>query len=118
MRLAAQILSKFELRRVCKTIGAAQLAKLVRNLATLLQVLCLLMLLVLVPQGPCTPEELGNCSSIAVEDIGDTRVTVFRQDDSDAQISTVLLRGGTKNGLDDLQRSIGACAGVCAVSVC
>merc|ERR1711939_246857 len=68
----------------CKTIGAAQLAKL----------------------GPCTPEELGNCSSIAVEDIGDTRVTVFRQDDSDAQISTVLLRGGTKNGLDDLQRSI------------
>ena len=63
----------------------------------------------LVPQGPCTPEELGNCSSIAVEDIGDTRVTVFRQDDSDAQISTVLLRGGTKNGLDDLQRSIGAC---------
>ena len=109
MRLAAQILSKFELRRVCKTIGAAQLAKLVRNSATLPQVLCLLMLLV--PQGPCTPEELGNCSSIAVEDIGDTRVTVFRQDDSDAQISTVLLRGGTKNGLDDLQRSIGACGG-------
>ena len=63
--------------------------------------------MLLVPQGPCTPEELGNCSSIAVEDIGDTRVTVFRQDDSDAQISTVLLRGGTKNGLDDLQRSIG-----------
>ena len=115
LRLAAQILSKFELRRVCKTIGAAQLAKLVRNLATLPQVLCLLMLLV--PQGPCTPEELGNCSSIAVEDIGDTRVTVFRQDDSDAQISTVLLRGGTKNGLDDLQRSIGAC-GRCLRRLC
>lgn len=79
-----KILSKFELRRVCKTIGAAQLAKL----------------------GPCAPEELGTCSSICVEDIGDTRVTVFRQDESDAQISTILLRGGTKNGLDDLQRSI------------
>ena len=35
-------------------------------------------------------------------------MTVFRQDQSDAQISTVLLRGGTKNGLDDLQRSIGS----------
>jgi len=79
-----KILSKFELRRVCKTIGAAQLAKL----------------------GPCAPEELGSCSSISVEDIGDTRVTVFRQDEGDAQISTILLRGGTKNGLDDLQRSI------------
>ena len=42
-----------------------------------------------------------------MEDIGDTRVTVFRQDEGDAQISTILLRGGTKNGLDDLQRSIG-----------
>ena len=58
-------------------------------------------------QGPCAPEELGTCSSISVEDIGDTRVTVFRQDEGDAQISTILLRGGTKNGLDDLQRSIG-----------
>lgn len=106
-----QIVSKFELRRVCKTIGAAQLAKLVR--------LCCLFLQFsvadstksrLMPdrlQGPCAPEELGTCSSICVEDIGDTRVTVFRQDESDSQISTILLRGGTKNGLDDLQRSIG-----------
>jgi len=78
-----KIVSKFELRRVCKTIGAAQLAKL----------------------GPCAPEELGTCN-ISVEDIGDTRVTVFRQEETDAQISTILLRGGTKNGLDDLQRSI------------
>ena len=33
-------------------------------------------------------------------------MTVFRQDDADARISTLLLRGGTRNGLDDLQRSI------------
>jgi T-complex protein 1 subunit theta len=79
-----KILSKFELRRVCKTIGATTLAKL----------------------GPVAPEELGRCSSISAETFGDTRVTVFRQDDVDSRISTLLLRGGTRNGLDDLQRSI------------
>lgn len=51
-------------------------------------------------------------------------MTVFRQEESDAQISTILLRGGTKNGLDDLQRSIGTlrlnCIGICmsCVSSC
>eukprot|EP01043_Picozoa_sp_COSAG02_P048265 COSAG02_NODE_4725_length_5049_cov_8.780202_7_plen_260_part_00 len=51
-------------------------------------------------------------------------MTVFRQEESDAHISTILLRGGTKNGLDDLQRSIGTllpnCIGICmsCVSSC
>lgn len=82
--LMLKILSKFELRRVCQTIGATTLAKL----------------------GPVSPEEMGKCSGISAETFGDTRVTVFRQDDADARISTLLLRGGTRNGLDDLQRSI------------
>eukprot|EP01048_Picozoa_sp_COSAG05_P020875 COSAG05_NODE_3679_length_1912_cov_1.726972_3_plen_169_part_00 len=69
---------------MCQTIGATCLAKL----------------------GPVAPSELGSCSSISAETFGDTQVTVFRQDDADARISTLLLRGGTRNGLDDLQRSI------------
>jgi len=82
--LMLKILSKFEIRRICQTVGATCLAKL----------------------GPCAPSELGSCSCISAETHGDTRVTVFRQDDADARISTLLLRGGTRNGLDDLQRSI------------
>jgi len=79
-----KILSKFEIRRVCKTIGATIHAKL----------------------GPVAAEDLGTCSSITSETYGDTTVTVFRQDDVKSRISTLLLRGGTRNGLDDLQRSI------------
>ena len=79
-----KILSKFELRRVCKTVGAAMLAKL----------------------GPPSADELGECASISVQEFGDTRVTVFRHADINSQISTLLLRGATKNGLDDLQRAI------------
>ena len=56
--------------------------------------------------GPCAPDELGSCASVSVQEFGDCRVTVFRQADVQSQISTLLLRGATKNGLDDLQRAI------------
>jgi len=82
--MAIKIPSKFEMRRVCQTIGATTIAKL----------------------GACDPCELGSCSSIDVEELGDTQVCVFKQDASESAISTLLLRGATQNALNDLQRAI------------
>ena len=59
--------------------------------------------------GPCDPKELGSCSDITLEEFGDTHVIVFRQDEGDSRISTLLLRGATQNALNDLQRAIENC---------
>jgi hypothetical protein len=48
-------MTKFELRRLCKAIGATALARL----------------------GAPTPEEYGYCDSVKATEIGDTQVTIF-----------------------------------------
>lgn len=57
-------------------------------------------------QGIPTPEELGYCDSVSVQEIGSTKVTVFRQD-KECPISTVVVRAATQNVLDDIERAIG-----------
>uniref|UniRef100_A0A7S3D0A2 CCT-theta n=1 Tax=Palpitomonas bilix TaxID=652834 RepID=A0A7S3D0A2_9EUKA len=76
--------SKFELRRIARTVGATALSKI----------------------GKPTPEEIGEIDSISVEEIGSTKVTVFRRDDELSRISTVVIRGATNNFLNDIERSL------------
>jgi len=76
--------SKFELRRVCQATNAQPIMRV----------------------GPPKPEEIGFIDSCTVEEIGGTRVTVFRQDKSKCGISTILIRAATNNVLDDLERAI------------
>jgi len=76
--------SKFELRRICQSTNAQPLMRV----------------------GAPIPEEIGNIDYCAVEEIGGTRVTVFRQDKSKCGISTVLVRAATNNILDDIERAI------------
>lgn len=84
--LVIKILSKFELRRLCRVCGATPLARL----------------------GAPMPDEMGNIDIVETTEIGGDRVTVFRQDTDTAvtRTSTIVLRGATQNHLDDVERAI------------
>lgn len=80
-----KVLSKFELRRLCRVVGATPLARL----------------------GAPTPEEAGHIDVLETTEIGGDRVTVFRQDnDQLTRTATIVLRGATANHLDDIERAI------------
>jgi len=82
--MACKVPSKFELRRICKAVGATPLIKL----------------------GAPTPEELGHADVVTVEEIGSTKVTIFRQESDESGISTIVVRSSTSNLADDIERAI------------
>lgn len=90
-----KVLSKFDLRRLCRVANATPLARM----------------------GAPTPEEAGYVDVLECIEIGGDRVTVIRQlsDEERAgskdigertRTSTIVLRGATQNSLDDLERAI------------
>lgn len=82
--MLVRVPSKFDIRRLCKTIGATPLPRIT----------------------PPTPDEAGHCDSVRVEEIGDTSVIVFKQESQDTPITTVVVRGATDNVMDDIERAI------------
>ncbi|KAJ2396435.1 T-complex protein 1 subunit theta [Coemansia sp. RSA 2603] len=103
--LALKVPSKFELRRLCRVVGANPLARL----------------------GVPTPEEMGYCDEIRTTEIGGDRVTIVRQWTTEeianageaaadrpafadriqrSPLVTVVLRGATQNALDDAERAV------------
>lgn len=88
--LVMKILSKFEIRRLCRLLGATPLARM----------------------GPPTPEEAGWIDVVETIEVGGDRVTVFRQEEGQPggkarpKMATVVLRGATSNQLDDVERAI------------
>lgn len=80
--LVVKIGSKFEMRRLCKTLKAISVLR----------------------SGPPLPEEVGYCASVKVEEIASQKVIVFRTDES--KISTIVLRGATASTLDEWERSV------------
>ncbi|KAJ2725634.1 T-complex protein 1 subunit theta [Coemansia sp. Benny D115] len=98
--LALRVGSKFDLRRLCRLVGANALARL----------------------GVPTAEEMGYCDEVRTTEIGGDRVTVVRQLPSSpevdsqrpafadrvqrAPLATVVLRGATQNALDDAERAV------------
>ncbi|KAK6953190.1 T-complex protein 1 subunit theta [Daldinia eschscholtzii] len=82
--LVIKILSKFELRRVCRVVGATPLARL----------------------GAPMPDEMGSVDVVETLEIGGDRVTVFRQEDEVTRTATIVLRGATQNHLDDVERAV------------
>ena len=91
-----KVLSKFELRRLCRVVNATPLARM----------------------GAPTAEEAGYVDVFECIEIGGDRVTVLRQltpDDADfdpstpgekTRTATIVLRGATANRLDDLERAV------------
>jgi T-complex protein 1 subunit theta len=81
--LVIKCTSKFELRRLCDTIGATAINRM----------------------GPPLPEETGYAESIEVVEISNHKVTVV-QAGNNTKVSTVVLRGATANMLAEVERSI------------
>ncbi|MBW0498670.1 hypothetical protein O181_038385, partial [Austropuccinia psidii MF-1] len=80
-----KVLSKFDLRRLCRVLGATPLARL----------------------GAPTPEEAGYVDIFETIEVGGDRVTVFRQEDqTQTRTSTIVLRGATTSFLEDIERAI------------
>ncbi|KAJ9143600.1 T-complex protein 1 [Coniochaeta hoffmannii] len=82
--LVIKILSKFELRRICRVVGATPLARL----------------------GAPMPDEMGSIDYVETHEIGGDRVTVFRQENEATRTATLVLRGATQNHLDDVERAV------------
>lgn len=83
--MAVKIPSKFQTRRLCRAVGAAQLVRL----------------------GAPTAEEIGSCEAVDVTEIGDQKVIVFRNVENETSgIATVVVRGATTNVLDEVERAI------------
>nr|KAF6477257.1 chaperonin containing TCP1 subunit 8 [Molossus molossus] len=76
--------SKWDLRRLCKTVGATALPRLT----------------------PPVAEEMGHCDSVYLSEVGDTQVVVFKHEKEDGAISTIVLRGSTDNLMDDVERAV------------
>lgn len=91
-----KVLSKFDLRRLCRVVNATPLARI----------------------GAPTPEEAGFVDVFETIEIGGDRVTVLRQlspgekgfdptkPGEKTRTATIVLRGATSNHLDDLERAI------------
>lgn len=83
--LTIKIMSKFDLRRICGALGATAVVRL----------------------GPCTPDEMGECSLVEVREVGGRKVTVFSQLlDEDTSISTIVVRASTENVINDVERAL------------
>ncbi|KAF4550691.1 TCP-1/cpn60 chaperonin-like protein 3 [Elsinoe fawcettii] len=82
--LVIKVQSKFELRRLCRVVGATPLARL----------------------GAPMPDEMGSVDVVETLEIGGDRVTVFRQENEQTRTATLVLRGATQNHLDDIERAV------------
>lgn len=82
--LVVRLTSKFDLRRLCRSVGAIILPKFTTP----------------------TAEEIGHCDEIRVSEIGGTSVTIFKQEREETAVSTVVIRGSTENIMDDVERAV------------
>lgn len=82
--MVVRVLSKFDLRRISKTVNGTVLAKVM----------------------PPNPEEMGYCEEVYVDEVGDVPVISFNQGNTQGAISTIVVRGSTDNIMDDIERSI------------
>lgn len=82
--MVVRLMSKFDLRRLCRATQATALPRIT----------------------PPTPEEAGKCDSVALGELGDTPVVIFKQDREDNAVATIVVRGATTNIMDDIERAI------------
>lgn len=82
--LCLRTLSKFELRRIARSIGATPLVRL----------------------GTPLPEEIGYADKIAVDEIGSQKCVIITRDSEENKMATILVRGSTNNLLENTERII------------
>lgn len=83
--MSIKIASKFELRRVCRTVGANTVIRMDEEIK---------------------PEHIGHCDVVTETEIGSSPCVIFRNDKEGCKVSTIVVRGSTSNVLDDIERAI------------
>jgi len=82
--LAVKIMSKWELKRIARAVGATPVVKLTTP----------------------SPGELGYADEIKFMEISSRWCTVFRRDEDENKMATIILRGATNAMLDDTERAV------------
>lgn len=82
--LAVKIMSKWELKRIARAVGATPIVKLVTP----------------------SPDELGYADEVHFKEISSKWCTVFRRDEDENKMATIVLRGSTNAMLEDTERAI------------
>lgn len=82
--MAIKIMSKFELKRIARAVGATPVVKL----------------------GTPSPEETGFADEVHFREISSQQCVVFRRDQEENKMATIVLRGSTTSLLDDVERAI------------
>ena len=82
--MAVKIMSKFEVKRIARAVGATPVVKL----------------------GTPSPEELGFAHEVVFKEISSQKCIVFRRDEPENKMATIVLRGSTTSMLDDVERAI------------
>ena len=82
--MALKIMSKWEIKRIGRAVGATPIVKL---------------------ECP-TPEEMGYADEVNFLEISSRWCTVFRRDQDECKMTTIILRGSTNALLDDCERAI------------
>lgn len=82
--MAVRLNSKFDVRRVCKTVGAVALPRMAAP----------------------SQEEIGFCDCVYISEVGDTPVVIFKQETQKSRVSTVVIRGSTESLMDDISRAV------------
>lgn len=82
--MAFRTMSKFELRRIAKSVGATLMVRL----------------------GAPTKEEMGYADNIELTEISSQKCIIIQKDDEKNKLSTIVLRGTTNDMLDNLERVV------------
>jgi T-complex protein 1 subunit theta len=82
--MAIKIMSKFEMKRIARAVGATPVVKL----------------------GTPSPDELGFAHEVVFKEISSQKCIVFRRDEQENKMATIVLRGSTTSMLDDVERAV------------
>ncbi len=82
--LAIKIMSKWELKRIARAVGATPIVKLTTP----------------------SPEEQGYADEVSFREISSKWCTIFRRDEDENKMATIVLRGATSAMLEDTERAI------------
>ena len=82
--MAIKIMSKWELKRIARAVGATPIVKLTTP----------------------TAEEMGYADEVRFKEISSKWCTVFRRDQDENKMATIILRGSTSAMLDDTERAV------------
>ncbi|KAI1725072.1 TCP-1/cpn60 chaperonin family domain-containing protein [Ditylenchus destructor] len=82
--MGVRLTSKFDLRRLCRTVGAQAQSRI------------------------CAPtvDLLGQCDEVYLEEIGETDVVVFNKTGEVGHVCTIVVRGSSQPLMDDIERAI------------